>query len=187
MVSFCDMPAELSEDHQDAYGCFAIGLSKKWGRSKGVTPVLYLDDYLREKGPLIKCFPPFQSSNNPRPLVKTDYGCFWGLLPYFKPVTGCFPDGRTGTEHKDFDEEMEWRFVPPKFQDHIYNIDLFDEDQKVKAKQKNEETRSSMLAFVEEDVEVIIVPCDKERKCLISKFPEYKKKVKIWKEIGVIK
>jgi hypothetical protein len=42
MVSFCDIPLATVRRHVDTYGRFGIGLSKRWGKKLGISPVLYL-------------------------------------------------------------------------------------------------------------------------------------------------
>src|SRR5258706_146407 len=42
MICFCDLPLFLIKRHLTFYGCYGIGMSKEWGESNGVTPVLYL-------------------------------------------------------------------------------------------------------------------------------------------------
>lgn len=185
MACFCDIPAGLSGEHQRAYGSFAIGMSKDWGKKNGLTPVLYLC----ENGPLVQVFRPFVRSISKVKLNASEFGSLWGLLPYLKPVTGFFPDGDYSGRHytgtKDFDEEMEWRFIPPAFHDSIYSVQLFEGKEKNEAKQNSEQTRSSMLRFSEGDVETIIVPTDVERKCILDCFPVYIGRVKTWAEFGL--
>ena len=180
MACFCDIPVELSMTHREVYGDFAIGMSKDWGKKNGLTPVLYL----YENGPLTKIFKLFARSITKDPLTASDFEKLWGLLHYLKPVTGSFPDGRC-TQIKDFDEELEWRFIPPAFHDSIYSVSLFDQQERTQARQKSEQTRSSMLRFSEDDVETIILPTDVERECILGCFPVYDGRVKTWAEFGL--
>src|ERR1039458_5453401 len=41
MVSFCDIPLSSISKHIETYGPFGLGLSKVWGKMRGVGPVLY--------------------------------------------------------------------------------------------------------------------------------------------------
>jgi len=42
MVCFCDIPLSQIKDHVNTYGEYAIGLSKEWAMSNGISPVFYL-------------------------------------------------------------------------------------------------------------------------------------------------
>jgi|RhiMetdeSRZDD1v2_1073273.scaffolds.fasta_scaffold29602_9 Putative abortive phage resistance protein AbiGi, antitoxin len=42
MVSFCDIPLSQAKQHVADYGRYAIGLDKKWGMAKNVSPVHYI-------------------------------------------------------------------------------------------------------------------------------------------------
>ena len=43
MISFCDIPLELSKPHRDIYGNYAIGLSKEWAENViGLNSIIYV-------------------------------------------------------------------------------------------------------------------------------------------------
>lgn len=42
MISFCDIPITLLDEHTSRYGVYGIGLSKDWGIMRGVTPTMYI-------------------------------------------------------------------------------------------------------------------------------------------------
>ena len=41
MVCFCDIPLSQIHKHTNTYGCYALGLTKEWGKRNGISPVLY--------------------------------------------------------------------------------------------------------------------------------------------------
>ena len=41
MVCFCDIPLSQISNHVEKYGGYALGLSKEWGESNGINPVMY--------------------------------------------------------------------------------------------------------------------------------------------------
>jgi len=43
MISFCDIPLSLAKEQISNYGYYAIGMSKEWGISNRLNPVLYLE------------------------------------------------------------------------------------------------------------------------------------------------
>lgn len=73
IISFCDILLSQIEDHRKQYGSFAIGLSKDWAISKGVTPVQYVHHYTPYRMELF---------NNAKDelLEMNKHG---GILPYF--------------------------------------------------------------------------------------------------------
>src|ERR1017187_10890632 len=43
MTCFCDIPLSQIADHISFYGDYGIGMSKKWGLTKGLNPILYVN------------------------------------------------------------------------------------------------------------------------------------------------
>jgi hypothetical protein len=188
MVCFCDIPVELSKEHQEMYGCYAIALNKDWGKSVGLTPLLYF----AEDGPLAKHL----NQRLGRAITKTtlnkdEFYHFWELLPYLKPTTGCLPEigpsGRAGTHIKDFDIEMEWRYIPIRHKDCIYTADYSDQAaDRAKASKLSEATRDSMLAFADKEIDLIVVPTNEERKKLLEAKSALDGRIKLWDEIKLL-
>ncbi|MDA3870734.1 MAG: abortive infection system antitoxin AbiGi family protein, partial [Candidatus Marinimicrobia bacterium] len=44
-VCFCDLPFGFVSKHIEQYGNYCIGLTKKWGMGKGITPIRYVHYY----------------------------------------------------------------------------------------------------------------------------------------------
>lgn len=107
MISFCDLPLSLIRKHLAEYGSFGIGLDKKWGIEKGVTPVLYM----HEQSQMLKALVNRMSAaeNVKDEAANSD----WRLLAaHSKPFRG--NAWRSGKAQSDvhFYDEREWRYVP---------------------------------------------------------------------------
>lgn len=63
MVSFCDIKFSQLKDHINSYGHYAIGLTKKWGISKGINPVFYME-----------------TDTSPHSLIKTMVKAYFALM-----------------------------------------------------------------------------------------------------------
>lgn len=44
MKCFCDIPLSQVGDHTKQYGEYGIGLTKEWGKKKGISPVFYFNN-----------------------------------------------------------------------------------------------------------------------------------------------
>lgn len=186
MVSFCDIPVQLSREHRRAYGRYAIGLSKDWGRAKGLTPLLYLS----EGSPLTIALSKQHRAITKSTLDFKDFGEVWPLLPYLKPVFGAFPDactsGRDYTGIKHFDQEMEWRFVPQNHLKDIFSTRLYDWDARDRSKLLNVKTETTKLTFDISDIERIVVPTPRQKRELSTMYSALRRKIKTWKDIPLI-
>ncbi len=112
MVCFCDLPLFLIKKHLNRYGPYGIGLTKRWGMEKGVTPVMYVHERSETLKPIEKVaalqglIGGMNSSHDPLKLSAE-----W-LMAYVKPYEG--PAWRKGKFEKSvrFYDEREWRFTP---------------------------------------------------------------------------
>ena len=184
LVSFCDIPVILSKEHKEAYGNVAIGLSKDWGKERNITPLIYIyeDGLLAEhfKKSIGRCI----TKNK---IVKSDFGPLWDFIHYLKPVTGCFPDKKyRSTIIKDFDEEMEWRYVPGEFKELIYSTNFFEDTQRNDAEKRSKETLEAKLKFNQSDVEIIVVENDEQRNELSKEYEYLDGKISLWSELNTI-
>lgn len=117
MTCFCDLPLSKIHSHLEFYGSYGIGLSKKWGRENGLTPITYIHEnstqikYLRQLGELIfsafkgnKIFDSLQMDKNP--II-----ALFELAGFFKPYEGEMWRLNKYIS-KRFYDEREWRYVP---------------------------------------------------------------------------
>ena len=155
MVCFCDIPLSKISNHTNCYGSYGIGLSKSWGKSNGLNPVLYLND----RSPLKRCLQElFKHADwsyegvGPEAYVKAIE-----LAAYVKPYEGIAL--RDGVEtNKKFYDESEWRYVPHNLYKTTYH---FDDD-------KRNNSRVHALNFSEADIEYIFVPSRRDVTELIA-------------------
>ena len=109
MVCFCDIPLTRIEEHVGFYGEYGLGLTKQWGMSNGLNPLIYLSQSTPVSMALSRLF-----NNNPQ----TTQGYYQGsaedinsIISCVKPVEGMVLVGATPTP-KEFYQENEWRYVP---------------------------------------------------------------------------
>ncbi len=156
MVCFCDIPISRIADHTAFYGEYGLGLTKDWGLTNRLTPVIYapagsavtqVTDFLFN---LVYEDDPKNEDKN-EALVKQIYK----LITLIKPITGQMYIGGTVVE-KDFSQENEWRYVPQE--GGIINDASFSE----KRERENEKMEKYNLALSPQDIKYIFVKSDNE-------------------------
>lgn len=109
MICFCDLPFSLIKKHLRFYGSYGIGLTKKWGLSKGITPVMYVHPQSKTVEPLRNLAAMVTR------LPKTDMDLeseINSLACYTKPYEGPAWRSKQLVKHVKFYDEREWRYVP---------------------------------------------------------------------------
>lgn len=153
---------------------------------KGLTPLLYLADGSPLSKALSKCC---RGIRNTR-LIPGDFRDIWLLLPYLKPVSGFFPGAGTGgrdyTGLKDFDQEMEWRFVPSAYLSDMFSVDLYNDATRNRIRALNERTESAKLTFDANDVERIVVRTLHQKRVLARLHPSLNTKIRTWNDVPLI-
>lgn len=107
MLCFCDINLHKINEHIHFYGGYGIAFSKQWGIEKGIQPIQYInvDSDLRKA--FSKAFNmALDSIDND---LTHDY--LLAQMYFFKPIEGDMPREKT-TEHKNFTDECEWRYIP---------------------------------------------------------------------------
>lgn len=178
MVSFCDIPLSHSRAHRDAYGDYVIGLTKTWGETNRLNPLVYISSGSDLAGQLTAKFSlPIAKTA----LLPSDFGEFWPMIPYLKPVMGFQKDGRSTTQ-KCFDQEMEWRFVPSQWAN-LLESRRIDNRTSIEKEAQNASVSGIQLKFGEGDIEILIVKTSAQRKKICQIRPALRGKVKLWREI----
>ena len=131
MVCFCDIPLSQIRNHISTYGMYAIGLTKKWGIQKGISPILYTSSMsdsstmLRQNLMMlhrgdtdavhsyIKQAAVHPDPNNPGALLVESISRQTAFLAFTKLYEGTFwRNGRYLDREIRFYDEREWRYVP---------------------------------------------------------------------------
>jgi Putative abortive phage resistance protein AbiGi, antitoxin len=162
MICFCDIPISRITQHTDFYGDYGLGMSKDWGLTNRLTPVLYA-----APGSLTSKIADFllvldhEGHPNKKELEKKTIDHLHGLLNLIKPITGQMQVGSELIE-KDFYQENEWRYVP------LYGRMIFEELFTAEQDRANLEVESSKLTFSPKDIKYIFVKDDSEIPSLVD-------------------
>jgi hypothetical protein len=116
MVCFCDMPLSAALRHMGTYGRYGIGLCKRWGMQRGVSPVLYAHS---RSGLTAAIFAAAVRSHRIGQRKDEESKSFWDrtevhfsqMLHSTKPYEGpLWRRGQWGDSVRFYDER-EWRWV----------------------------------------------------------------------------
>lgn len=176
MACFCDIPLTQVGNHINEYGEYAIGLSKDWGFSHGINPVLYCYSkscvsiatnivgikLVKKKieNELIQQRELTQDDIDHQEIIKT----FIYAALFNKPYKG--QSIKSGKEVVFYDER-EWRGIPPLPEFNRLELPLclteeqFKDHQLVESYQKKLAT-NCYLAFQPDDIRYVIVSRENE-------------------------
>ncbi|MBC3272175.1 hypothetical protein HU765_19715 [Pseudomonas sp. SWRI81] len=162
MICFCDIPISRISEHTNFYGQYGIGLTKKWGLTNKLTPVIYapqgsaairVADYL------------FSQNYDGQPDKKekndknSDY--IYELITLIKPISGKMNIGGDIVE-KDFYQENEWRFIAS-------DADIIFEDEPIENREiANKKLEHQRLQIAPQDIRYIFVKNDYEIPALVD-------------------
>jgi hypothetical protein len=112
MVSFCDIPLSEVKDHISKYGNYGIGLTKRWGESKGLNPVLYAARNSMLSASYLVALKHF-SADLTAEQWSNEHKALIDVIRYMKNYEADLTrKGNTITNYR-FSDEREWRYVPP--------------------------------------------------------------------------
>lgn len=160
MKCFCDLTLSSLGPHLKTYGEYGIGMTKDWGKQKGITPVLYV----HPDSPLIECVrssvgAKIHSLLDGHPVVAKLAGEFQHLVNFSKPYVGSFlRDGAIVPDVRFYDER-EWRYVPANY-DVFESNDILDDV--LMAEENRKIGDSSPIKFTPDDIRYIVVPSEKD-------------------------
>jgi hypothetical protein len=158
MKCFCDTPLSLIRPHLSWYGNFGVGISKKYGRELGITPVFYL----HSESSFMTAFRHSIVDGS----IESD-----PLLAYYKKY---FDNGRR------YYDEREWRYVPDGDVALFYkNYRINDIDSKLSRLNSSNKIR---LKIKTKYIEYIIVDSRKDVGVLLSAFKKIASKKKFFYE-----
>jgi len=185
MVCFCDIPLSSIRNHAKNYGNYAIGLSKDWGKSKGISPVLYTYEkattagYLR--GSYHESVGKLTDVNSIKPYTFDFIAVYLELFIFMsKPYEGTLWRNGKYVEGVRFYDEREWRYVPsldsmlqykfkPSLTKEEFIANYIRDDNNTKLKQFK-------LSFSPSDIKYIILDSESEVLNFIKKLRHIKAK-----------
>lgn len=187
MVSFCDIPLSQIELHSSQYGSYGIGLSKKWGKDKGISPVMYFHSKSNHIGPFMKAMKKYEKiAEKPNSDWKSYSDVMYSTW-FYKPYEGKMWRANAYTEKKiRFYDEKEWRYIPTP--DEMYCSEIgqysyYDEDiDKIKNYQdfkkgiNDDLSKCFKLKFKPDDIKYLIVKNESEILEMIHKLKTIKNK-----------
>ena len=129
MVCFCDIPLSQTREHISTYGCYGIGLTKEWGKRKGITPVTYTyPDSLFSK--VVR-----ELIQQTQPYGNREY--LYNLARFIKPYNGSLWRSDGEKRNVTFYNEREWRFIPLEHTELLSKADFLNEEERKKQNKSN--------------------------------------------------
>ena len=179
LVCFCDLPLSRHKLHKDKFGEYGIGMKKKWGINKLLTPLIYshpksitstsLNILIKISESIKKNLPDdFNKFNNSVSL----------LLMYFKSYEG----KQYNKELKVFDEspirfydEREWRYIPLNVNGLKLSLEMSEHENNVTLDKENKIIqKNNRLKFNLNDIEFLFLKENTEIDLFLSKLsPKY--------------
>ena len=164
MVCFCDIPLSQIKKHTDTYGCYGLGMSKKWTERFGLNPVLYLRRLSELTFSLSAIMKNLRKVESNDPNISIAANSFIHFLKYIKPYEGPFiRNGELLKKNVKFYDEREWRYVPnPEKYGGRHHLSFKEFQNESKRVQANEKLKKAKLTFEPSDIKYVILREEKE-------------------------
>lgn len=178
MVCFCDIPLNMVADHITKYGTCAIGLTKQWGASHGINPVLYVNKNSIAGVAMNVLGASSHGYKSPEDMatVQRFTNIFEATekLGYFLKQYERVEDESVSYNGKiyvfkkgRYYDEREWRYVPPlTLFERAEHIHAFSSEVKLKA--ANEMLKKYVIRFRLADIKYIVCNNEDEKQQLIN-------------------
>lgn len=175
MVCFCDIPLSNAAQHMEVYGYYGIGLTKKWGKINGITPVLYTYRGSAMANTLRALLIRINSEDVASPLSDDLQADFFDIACYIKPYEGSLLRSGRSIDSVRFYDEREWRYVSTSVHgDRRYlTKEAFGNDNS-REKASQEVFDQERIEFTPSDVKYVIVSDEQEILPLIRKIEKVK-------------
>lgn len=173
MVSFCDIPFSQILNHIDNYGSYGIGLKKRWGESKGLNPVFYLEKNSGLSDNIINhLYERIRGEKGKMDELEEIDKYNFDFLRYIKNYEADLKRlNKVTVENYRFSDEREWRYVIPPLDKQIF-VKLPNDvnNQKIKKLKEviNKTVEDTRLKFEPEDINYIIIKKENERDAIIK-------------------
>ncbi|MBU1095821.1 MAG: hypothetical protein KKB34_05005 [Bacteroidetes bacterium] len=168
MVCFCDLSLSQIKKHIGIYGNYGLGLTKSWGKTNGINPILYLSHNSILSDSINDILINY-TTNQDKLNLSTSLGLL-KFLGFIKPYEGIFKRNKKSYESFRYYDEREWRFVPDLsgIDDPLPFITKEDYNNSDSRKSANLSLRKFSLKFTPEDIKYIIINNETEILTMIN-------------------
>ena len=177
MVCFCDIPFTEVSKLTKEYGCYGIGLSKKWAMEKGLNPVLYFDSkskatrILNAIEYLSSSISYYTNEDHISHKAKNLRKECEGLLGYIKNYQSVPYKVKKIPANYVFYNEREWRYVPSQNEvnsNSDLKLLLQKTEYETNKRKYNSIAKKHYLSFEETDITYIILKKKEEIDDMLS-------------------
>lgn len=183
IVSFSDIPFSQILNHINSYGCYGLGLSKSWAKSKGLNPVLYLDNHSTLTKNILYHTPRSLLIDSKAYVInhmESEHRQAFDFIRYVKNYQGDLNRiGKKTISNYRFSDEREWRYSIDPIKPNVFfaSINGFNTDKLNMVKEKlNKSIEDERLRFTPKDINYIIVKKEVERDAIIGLIEKTKNK-----------
>ena len=177
MVCFCDLPLTHSLNHIKQYGCYGIGLSKKWASRNGINPVQYIESNSHIGSALRHALNYVDTIRKETETYGSDTANLAEnietIILNSKNYKGDFV--RQGVEYRDykFYDEREWRYILSKKAHKNIPLIIGLEEYNAGKASFNDRLNGKRLRFSADDISYIIVNDETETGTIINAMREH--------------